>query len=387
MRLILTILFLASFTANAQLDCPELPSGPIPSPNPNPFPDIGSGDISDDGGWTSGGGDPIEVKVQHFPNQKILDDAIELLIDKVSETRFTQRFKDAFINDLRGIQKKNHFFYIPELFAVGFNRHGGDYTKLVSNGAMTDFTREGAIYFSKQAIKYDAKTLARVIAQEIPHHIFKGRFQKNEVFANNLGTYLITQGEIPQEPYPAAQIIYEEFDEEFRDELSLKVIAETENKFNNGDDPSKVLYFLGHELYKISGSYHHYHVEFDYLDFNELNKRFPKFADITPMRKLIESSLKKCVFAPYRDGASGVTVAQSDKIAKLFIEHLDKYKEIIKSIYLVEDFYLPATKIVTDCGVGVRFHNKDKFYVFKAIFRHEGNQHGPPSTPPIGIPK
>lgn len=339
--------------------------------------------LMDEGGWGSGGGDPIEVEVKKFPNPIVLKEAINLLVQKVSESPFTQNFKDAFIKDLRLIQSRDFFFYIPKLFAVGFNRFGGDYNKLVSNGAMTEFTSGGAIFFSKQAENYDARTLARVIAQEIPHHIFKGRFQRNEVFANNLGTYLITQGEIPNEPYPAAQIIYEEFDKELRDDASLKIIKKVNEKLQSGENVLKTLYFMAHELYKIRGSYHHYHVEFALMEYNELKSRFPKYADITKTEKLLKTSLETCVFTPYEDGASGVTKASSQKLARTFMETLDLVKDEVNRIFLVENFYLPATKVVTDCGVGVE--TKDgKTYVFKSIFRHEGNQHGPPPMPPTG---
>lgn len=332
------------------------------------------------GDWGSGGGDPHDVEVKPFPNQDILNDAVELLKKNIQKTFFTDKFKEAFITDLEGMVEKKRFYYVPELFAVGFNRHQGDYTKLVSNGAMTEFAPMGAVYFSKRAVEYDARTLARVIAQEIPHHIFRGRFQKNEIFANNLGTYLVTLEDIPQEPYPAAQIIYEEFDHELRDQFSLEVIKKAQKKYAEGEDVLEVLYFLGHELYKLRGSFKNYHVEADILDIKELKQRFPKTAEITPLPKLIRQKVQECVFAKYEDGPSGVTEVMSEKLTRTFLDHVEKYKDRIKKVYLVEDFYLPATKVVVDCGVGLE-DDRGEIYVYKAVDRHEGNQHKP-----IGFP-
>tara|TARA_R110002072_G_scaffold534_6_gene4062 strand:+ start:235907 stop:236968 length:1062 start_codon:yes stop_codon:yes gene_type:complete len=331
-------------------------------------------------GWASGGGDPKEVKVKPFPNQKVLSEAIELLKKKVNETPLHQKFKEAFIEDLELMKSKKRFYYIPKLFAVGFNRYGGDYTKLVSNGAMTEFEKGGAIYFSKRARKYDAKTLARVIAQEVPHHIFRGKFQYDEVFANSLGTYLIVGGEIPTKPYPAAQIIHEEFDHDLRDKSSLKVINKARKKYADNEDVLEVLYYLSHELYKLRGAYLDYHVESTAPITKEMmNQRFPRNTRITHMPKLREQFIKKCVFVKYSAGPSGISEVMSEKLTKTFLEHLHLFKNKIKDFYLVEDFYLPATKVITDCGIAIE-DNQGEVYIYKAVRRHEDNQ-GPPPSP------
>ncbi len=332
-------------------------------------------------GWSSGGGDPYDVKVEPFPNKKILADAINLLKVKVANLPFHQNFKDAFMADLEGMVRLGRFYYIPELFAVGFDRHKGDYTKLVSNGAMTEFVDFGAIYFSKRAVEYDARTLARVIAQEIPHHIFRGRFQREEIFANNLGTYIITGGKIPTEPFPAAQIIYEEFDHELRDKGSLRIINEYKTKIATGESVLESLYYLSHALYKLRGSFADYHVEADSTDLISMLSNWPKVAKITPMTDLIYASMKKCVFVPYKDGASGISDVMSGKLTNILRESIKELGSKIKNIYLVEDFYLPATKVITKCGLALEDDN-GKVYIYKGVIRHEGNQHGPKMPKP-----
>lgn len=273
------------------------------------------------------------------------------------------------------------FYYVPELFAVGFNRHPGDYTKLYSNGAMTEFNPAAPIYFSKQAIKYDVRTLARVIAQEVPHHIFKGRFQRNETFANNLGTYLVVLDKVPSEPFNAAQIIYEEFDHELRDESSRRIIEKARDEFAAGDDVLEVMYHLAHRLYKNRGSYNRYHVEASVpMTRDELFKRWKKSADITKLTQLQKDKIATCVFATYQDGPSGVTTQYQKLLTETFFKLMNEFKSKITKVYFTEEFYLPVEKEVVNCGFGLE-NSEGKVYLYQAIFRHEDNQCGQPGNP------
>ncbi|MBT3583945.1 MAG: hypothetical protein HN509_03480 [Halobacteriovoraceae bacterium] len=324
--------------------------------------------------WTSGGGDPKFVKAIHFPKRQVISDAIKLLRKKVQESPFHKNFKDSFISDLDQMQKLDLFFYIPKLFAVGFNRFPGDYTKLVSNGAMTEYKKGGAIYFSKQAIKYNAETLARVIAQEIPHHIFKGRFQRNETFANTLGTFLITGGEIPTTPYSHLQIIREEFDHELRDEFSKRILEKARKDFLDGQNILKIIYYTTHDLYKNRGSFSDYHVEYGYFqNKKDMMETHPKTAEISTLTKLQSDKIAKCMFATYADGATGITKNFQNKLTKVTVKLLDEFKSKIKAVYYAEDFFLPATKIVTNCGFGVESLD-GRIMLYKSINRHEDNQ-------------
>ncbi|MBL6989611.1 MAG: hypothetical protein ISR65_07525 [Bacteriovoracaceae bacterium] len=324
--------------------------------------------------WVSGGGDPKYVEVQSYPNMSLLKEAVFFLQKRVKETPFNRNFKDAFITDTNVLLKMGRFYYVSELFTVGLNRFSGDYTTLVSNGAMTEYSFGAPVYFSKQVIEYDKRTLARVIAQEVVHHIFSGRFQKDEIFANNLGTYIVAGGEIPTKPYNAAQIIYEEFDTQLRDESSKNIMAKAKTDFEAGKDVLDVLYFLGHELYKNFGSYGNYHVEFEYLRADQLGQRHPKNAKITKLENFKKEAIKKCVFATYLEGPSGITNSLSQKISNSFAQHLGLFEQKINNIYLVENFFLPATEgTISDCGVGVE-DKQGRVFIFKAIKRHEDNQ-------------
>lgn len=333
------------------------------------------------GGWASGGGDPKEVKALVFPFMGKVIDAIEMLKTNLDKTPFNENFKKAFKEDMDLVLKNGHFLYVPELFAVGFDRHPGDYTKLFSNGAMTGFEKGDPIYFSKQAIKYDVRTLARVIGQEIPHHIFKGRFQRDETFANNLGTYLVLLDNVPQQPYSATQIIYEEFDHKLRDATSLKIIDKARDEFNGGEDVTEILYNLAHDLYKNRGSYSDYHVETAApMTRVQLYKDWPKVADITALSELQKQMISKCMFVAYEDGPSGITKQYQSLLTDTFINLLDEFKSKISNFYLVEDFYLPSDNVITSCGFGVE-STDGEIYLYQAIRRHEGRQCGGTDNP------
>tara|TARA_Y100000590_G_scaffold470776_1_gene670411 strand:- start:45088 stop:46170 length:1083 start_codon:yes stop_codon:yes gene_type:complete len=342
------------------------------------------------GGWASGGGDPKEVEAKVFPFMGKIIDAVNLLKSNLDKTPFNENFKNAFKKDLDLLLKNGRFYYVPELFAVGFNRHPGDYTKLYSNGAMTEFKLGAPIYFSKQAIKYDVRTLARVIGQEVPHHIFKGRFQRDETFANNLGTYLVLLDKIPTEPYSAAQIIYEEFDHELRDDSSKRIIQKARDEFNAGENVLEVLYNLAHRLYKNRGSFSDYHVETAApMTRPEMYRLWPKTADISALTKLKKTKIAECMFATYQDGASGITKQYQALLTDTFLKLMDEFKSKIKKVYTTEEFYLPMEKVVTTCGFGIE-DDAGKVYLYKAIIRHEDNQCGGEDNPcdippPIGL--
>ncbi len=333
------------------------------------------------GGWASGGGDPKEVKAKIFPHMHKIKEAIQLLKSNLDKTHFNENFKKAFKEDMDLIFERGHFFYVPKLFAVGFDRHPGDYEKLYSNGAMTGFEPASPIYFSKQAIKYDVRTLARVIAQEIPHHIFKGRFQREETFANNLGTYLVLLDKVPDQPYSATQIIYEEFDNELRDQSSKDIIAKARAEFADGESVLEIMYNLAHGIYKNRGSYSDFHVETGApLTKPQMLARWPKTADITALTTLQKDKIAKCMFTSYQDGPSGITEQYSKLLTETFYKLMQEFKSKITKVYLTEDFYLPMEGTITTCGVGLE-DDQGKIYIYKAIKRHEDNQCGGPGNP------
>ncbi|MCO4794242.1 MAG: hypothetical protein KC493_11040 [Bacteriovoracaceae bacterium] len=333
------------------------------------------------GGWASGGGDPKEVEAKVFPFMDKIKNAILLLEENLDKTHFNSNFKKAFKNDMKEMLKLNRFYYVPELFAVGFNRHPGDYTKLYSNGAMTEFKPAAPIYFSKQAIEYDVRTLARVIAQEVPHHIFKGRFQRDETFANNLGTYLVLLDKVPNKPYSASQIIYEEFDHELRDESSKRIIQKARDEFAAGESVLEILYNLAHKLYKNRGSYSDYHVETAApMTRNVLFQRWSKTADITNLSQLQHDKIASCLFTTYQDGPSGITKQYQKLLTDTFMSMMKEFKTKISKIYFTEKFFLPMEQEITDCGVGIE-DNNGKIYLYKAVRRHENNQCGSDDNP------
>ena len=136
----------------------------------------------------------------------------------------------------------------------------------------------------------------------------------------------------------------------------------------------EVLYFLSHELYKLRGAYRDYHVEVTSpITVQKMNEWYPKNTRITHMPKLREQFIKKCVFVEYAVGPSGISEVMSEKLTNTLLEHLELFKDKIKDYYLVEDFYLPATKVITDCGIAIE-DKTGEVYIYKAVIRHEDNQ-------------
>ena len=326
------------------------------------------------GNWSGGGGDPIPVKVEAFPDQKMLDGAIALLKQKIQETPFIEEFKTAFLNDLITLEQNKAFLFVPELFAVGFSRYPGDYNRLVSNGAMTEFKQGSPIYFSKQALKYDSRSLARVIAQEIPHHIFKTKFGRDEVFVNALGTYIVEGGEnIPTQPYPAVQIIYEEFlDLPFR-ESTGKIIRKAQEDLQLGKNTLSTLFRLAQGLYRDRGSYSWYNVEIaTFINLADMSQYHDKIIKITKSRELIHSLLEKCTFATYEDGPGGFDKKEQEITVNAFMLIYDSVDDI-DEVYYVEDPMIATMKKVTNCAIGLE-NSKGEIMIYGAVFRHSDDQ-------------
>ncbi|HAZ13028.1 MAG: hypothetical protein A2X86_09570 [Bdellovibrionales bacterium GWA2_49_15] len=326
------------------------------------------------GDWSSGGGDPVIVQTYPFPNQRLLQDALDLLETKISETVFIDEFKMAFKAELKLLRQKNNFFYIPDLFSVGLGRYPGDYTRLVSNGAMTEFVSGGPIYFSRQALDYDARTLARVIAQEIPHHIFKSSYRDNEIFVNILGTYIIVGGEVPDSPISLVRVIHEEFST-IPSQALQAVVNEAGKRQSDDFRWHEGPYFLSHQGYRQLGSFGLYNVEYIYESSQEFSKRTHALSLKFDM-EILSEMVSRCVFVPYTEGPSGITQAEQKILTDLFIQHLRRYPGIFKKLYYVEQVGVPSERPVTTCAIGVEGPNQHVM-LFQSVYRHEDDVHNP----------
>ena len=325
------------------------------------------------GEWSSGGGDPIYVKALPFPNQATLQEAIDLLKLKIRETPYYNEFKKAFLEDLEYLQKHHLFFYIPDLFSVGLNRFDGDYDTLVSNGAMTEFSAKSPIYFSRQAVNYDARTLARVIAQEIPHHIFSQAYGRNELFVNALGTYIIVGGEPPTSPIHFGQVIYEEFINHPGERL--KEISEqaqlrqtTDWRWMNG------VYFLARESYKERGSYSRYNIQ----SMTEHLTAFQKRQKVVPLQlemELTKEVLKKCTFLAYTEGPSGITQQEQKVLTELFLNHLRHFASVFKGFYYAEEIKLASERELSTCAFGIQGPNDQVLWLQGVYLMNDDQVH------------
>ena len=135
------------------------------------------------------GGDPIRVYAQAFPDAPRLNEAISIAKEKIATSLYAREFKEGMILEIESFVSKGHIQYIPKEMVLlpDFS----NYPYMVSIGAITRLEKGSIVYFTKQSIDYSARDLARVILQEIPHHIFINGLETDEAFINNLGILLI----------------------------------------------------------------------------------------------------------------------------------------------------------------------------------------------------
>lgn len=151
---------------------------------------LASPSFAEQGNEGGGGGDPRSIRVIAFPDSHKLNSAISILEKSIPNTQYSESLKDNLLAELNSLKTKKMFFYVPQVASLGFNRYKGDYTTLVSVGAFTSFSRGEPIYFSSQVKNYSASELARVIAQEIPHHVLPEPLKFDESFVNPFGESL-----------------------------------------------------------------------------------------------------------------------------------------------------------------------------------------------------
>ncbi len=137
------------------------------------------------------GGDPKPIESLEFPNPELLNGAIEHLKECVEQSRLMEIFKKEFLAELNQLKDENKFRYIEGIIVELPNNERGGYTRLVSLGAKTTMKPGSEIYFTKQVLSYSKTELARVIAQEIPHHVLYA-IGSDENFVNYLGEILIS---------------------------------------------------------------------------------------------------------------------------------------------------------------------------------------------------
>lgn len=189
------------------------------------------------GGHESGGGDPLRVMAYPFPNEELLQGAVSHLREEIKKKKLPAKFVVDYLADLDALMSAPplNFFYVPGLASFGYQRHPGDYGRgvnedgsitLISIGAFTEFRPKAPIFFTDRATTYGPKELARVIAQEIPHHLSMGprtalhnftctnkiRYHKSsENFVNRLGAQVATQDKtMDKDIVYALELIYAE---------------------------------------------------------------------------------------------------------------------------------------------------------------------------------
>lgn len=135
------------------------------------------------------GGDPIRVYATDFPSAETLKSAKEIVRERVSKSLYMDEFKAAMIEELNELDQNDRIKYIPKDMVLLPNF--SNYPYMVSVGAITELEKGSLIYLTKQSVNYSAKELARVLLQELPHHILRNGLEKDEAFINSLGELII----------------------------------------------------------------------------------------------------------------------------------------------------------------------------------------------------
>lgn len=135
------------------------------------------------------GGDPIRVHATAFPKMENLSRAVEIAENSISTSTYMIELKRDMLKELKNLSQNNLIKYIPREMVLlpDFS----NYPYIVSVGAVTELTKGSIIYLTKQSLNYNAEELARVLLQEIPHHILTNGLEKDEAFINGLGQLLI----------------------------------------------------------------------------------------------------------------------------------------------------------------------------------------------------
>lgn len=150
-----------------------------------------------DGPGISGGGDAHEAQAIRFPRKDVLANAIKILQGRIESSNYPAAFRQALADELRNLDQGGKILYIPETVFLGHSRFKGDYTKVMTVGAFTRSIPGDNVYLSRQVIKYDANKLARVIAQELPHHILREDLASDEEVVNTVGDSLMDSKTVP----------------------------------------------------------------------------------------------------------------------------------------------------------------------------------------------
>ncbi len=136
----------------------------------------------------SHGGDPIEVFAEKFPKEEVLTRAIEIAKSSLERSQYNDLFNKEMLKELESLERNENILYLDK--DVVLFPEFSNYAYIASVGALTQLKIGSNIYLTKQVLDYPAEKLSRVLLQELPHHIFKGKLATNEAFINQLGVYL-----------------------------------------------------------------------------------------------------------------------------------------------------------------------------------------------------
>ncbi len=151
------------------------------------------------GAGSSGGGDPLEISAQPYPDQAQLASAIDLAKEKITAAPYAGEFKQKLAQEIDSLAATGQYKYLPALIIIG--RAEGvegyplpqDLDRFLSLGGMTRLSPGASVFFTERVTHYSFDQFAELVIHEAIHHIVSRALSEDEEFVEDL-TRSITEG-------------------------------------------------------------------------------------------------------------------------------------------------------------------------------------------------
>ncbi|MDO9183363.1 MAG: hypothetical protein Q7U04_13195 [Bacteriovorax sp.] len=146
---------------------------------------------------TGGGGDPLEIEAEVYPDSTGLEAATKYALNIVQQSKMNDQFKNDFATEMSSLKSENKFKLLPAIIILARGAGPQGYlapenlNKFISLGGMTKFTKGSNIYLAKRVMTYSTPELAAVVLHEILHHVLDLSLSKDEAFVSEMTTSLM----------------------------------------------------------------------------------------------------------------------------------------------------------------------------------------------------
>ncbi len=148
---------------------------------------------------SGGGGDPMLMESEVYPDPRGLDLAIEFSERAVRNSLHSQTIKDAFLTELAQLEAQNKFRMLPAIIVLGAGDGPGSYSsslrqdKFVTLSGITLMSKGTNIYLAKRILGSPTHVLGSLIVHEVLHHILPIGLSEDEEFVDKITKTIITK--------------------------------------------------------------------------------------------------------------------------------------------------------------------------------------------------